>query len=122
MCERNDKWYGSKWIRPAKRLAIYIRDGFTCAYCRRDLRDAPPAEITLDHIDPVKATGKPNNAATNLLTCCRACNSSKGCKEAGEFIACMYPNLTAELWKDKYLKMAARPLNMALAKELRAGK
>ena len=24
---------GSKWIRPEKRMAIYLRDGLACVYC-----------------------------------------------------------------------------------------
>lgn len=67
--------HGSKWIRADKRLALYIRDGFACAYCGRALRDAPPAEVTLDHLLPRIAGG--SNDATNLITACRSCNSSR---------------------------------------------
>ena len=74
---RAAKWYGGKWIRPAKRFAIYLRDRFTCVHCRRDLRDAEPAEITLDHVTPWIDGG--SNEATNLVTSCRSCNSSRGC-------------------------------------------
>lgn len=66
---------GSKWIRPEKRLAIYIRDSFHCAYCGQDLRHAAPAEVTLDHLLPRVAGG--SNEATNLITACRPCNSSR---------------------------------------------
>ena len=67
--------HGSKWIRPEKRLAIYIRDGVRCAYCGQDLRNAAPAEVTLDHLLPRIAGG--DNQATNLITACRPCNSSR---------------------------------------------
>ena len=30
---------GSKWIRPDKRLAIYLRDGLACAWCGHALED-----------------------------------------------------------------------------------
>ncbi len=66
---------GSRWIRPEKRLALYIRDGFHCAYCGRDLKNAAAAEVTLDHLLPRVAGG--TNEATNLITACRACNSSR---------------------------------------------
>lgn len=66
---------GSKWIRGDKRLAIYLRDGFVCAYCGRDLHGAPAAEVTLDHLDAKHAAG--HHAATNLMTACRSCNSSR---------------------------------------------
>lgn len=64
-----------RWIRAEKRLAIYIRDGFACAYCGRDLRNAAPADVTLDHLLPRSAGG--TNDATNLVTACRSCNSSR---------------------------------------------
>lgn len=66
---------GSKWIRPWRRLAIYLRDGFSCAYCGRDLKGAPREEVTLDHLD-CRTNGE-NHAESNLVTCCRSCNSSR---------------------------------------------
>lgn len=69
------KWNGSKWIRPEKRLAIYIRDGFQCAYCGRDLKDAEPQEVNLDHLLPRVSGG--TNEATNLITSCKSCNCSR---------------------------------------------
>jgi len=69
--------YG-QWIRPEKRLALYIRDSFTCAYCGRDLKSLDPSEVTLDHLLPRSAGG--DNDATNLITACRSCNSSRGDK------------------------------------------
>lgn len=66
---------GSKWIRPERRLAIYLRDRFTCLYCLRDLHDADPRDITLDHIKPGHQAG--NHHENNLCTACRSCNSSR---------------------------------------------
>lgn len=71
---------GSKWIRPERRLGIYIRDGFQCCYCGKSLKDAAPADVTLDHLVPrnVKvAHGGGGNESTNLVTACRSCNSSR---------------------------------------------
>ena len=64
---------GSKWIRPAKRLAIYSRDGFACAFCSRGVEDG--IFLTLDHLLACELGG--SNDAANLVTCCRSCNSSK---------------------------------------------
>ncbi len=64
-----------QWIRTEKRLAIYIRDSFRCAYCGTDLRNEDPSYITLDHLLPRSAGG--NNEANNLMTVCRPCNSSR---------------------------------------------
>lgn len=66
---------GSKWIRPAKRFAIYLRDGFCCQYCGTDLEGAAAEEVTLDHLVPRIKGG--SNAENNLVTACRSCNSSR---------------------------------------------
>ena len=66
---------GSKWIRPEKRLAIYLRDGFCCAYCNKDLHRESSFQITLDHLQPRSHGG--NNEHTNLVTACRRCNSKR---------------------------------------------
>lgn len=89
MCRRKTirterKWYGStSWIKKAKRLAIYLRDGFLCSYCGTDLHDAKPAEVTLDHFVPWCAGG--SNEATNLITACRKCNSGRGAKSVKSY-------------------------------------
>lgn len=68
------------WIRPVKRLAIYLRDGFVCLQCGDDLHHATPSEITLDHRVPRSRGG--SNEASNLYTCCRSCNSARGARRA----------------------------------------
>ena len=67
---------GSEWIRPEKRLAIYLRDEFRCAYCNGNLHAARPDQVTLDHLQPRFFGG--NNDHTNLVTACRSCNSKRG--------------------------------------------
>lgn len=62
----------SKWITPLRRLALYIRDGFTCQYCGRDLREAEPRDVTLDHLLPRVAGG--THEDRNLVTACGKCN------------------------------------------------
>ena len=74
---------GGGWCKPYKRLAIYIRDGFTCCYCGRDLRNADPREVTLDHLLPRSANG--SNECTNLVTACLHCNSSRGAKAWADY-------------------------------------
>lgn len=64
-----------RWIRVDKRLAIYLRDDFTCLLCGTGLTDVAPAEITLDHVKPRSKGG--TNDERNLFTCCRSCNSSR---------------------------------------------
>ncbi len=67
------------WIHKAVRLAIYLRDGFTCVYCLRDLHDANPFDVTLDHLMPRSLGG--THETTNLVTACRSCNSSRQAKD-----------------------------------------
>jgi len=73
-----------RWIRPEKRLAIYLRDGFRCLLCDRDLHGADPREITLDHAIP-RCTGG-GNGESNVYTCCLSCNSSRADKPLARFV------------------------------------
>ena len=70
---------GGSFVRPDLRLAIYLRDGFKCVYCQKDLHGADPATVTLDHLIPWRMKHG-HNGPTNLATSCRSCNSSKGDK------------------------------------------
>ena len=85
---------GSKWIRPDKRLAIYLRDGLSCAYCNHSVEEG--ARLSLDHITPYSAWG--SNDADNLITCCRRCNSARGNRSVRSFVkaAAHYINVDAE--------------------------
>lgn len=74
---------GSKWIRKDRRLAIYLRDGFTCQYCGVDLHHASPFDVTLDHLDPRSNGG--GHETRNLVTACRSCNSSRQDKPWREY-------------------------------------
>jgi len=71
------------WCRPEKRLAIYLRDRFTCLYCLADLHGSDPADITLDHL-VCQADGGSNDES-NLVTACRHCNCSRGDKPLARF-------------------------------------
>lgn len=72
---------GSKWIRPDKRLSIYLRDGLACAYCGDSIENG--ASLSLDHVIPYSKGG--SNEASNLTTCCKRCNSSRGNRPMEEF-------------------------------------
>lgn len=83
MTTRKAKNQGSKWIRPVKRLAIYLRDGMACAYCGASVEDG--AQLSLDHLKPYCEGG--SNEAGNLVTCCHRCNSSRGARSWRKFAA-----------------------------------
>lgn len=71
---------GSNWIRRSTRFAIYARDGFCCVYCgaKASVSSSPMWRIGLDHVRSVARGGEGLNEATNLVTCCQACNAKKG--------------------------------------------
>ena len=75
--------YKGVCIRKDLRLAIYLRDSFSCIYCLADLHGADPSDITLDHI-VCQADGG-SNGAGNLVTSCRACNCSRQDKPLARF-------------------------------------
>ena len=74
-------WNGSKWIRPERRLAIYLRDGLACAYCGHAAEES--AALTIDHLTPWSKGG--SNESENLLTACERCNKSRGTRSVRAF-------------------------------------
>lgn len=63
----------SSWITRTKQHQIYTRDSYCCVYCHTGVVDGET--LTLDHLFPRSLGGC--NDATNLVTCCGSCNSSK---------------------------------------------
>lgn len=73
-----------RWIRVEKRLAIYLRDHFTCLYCGKDLHAVEdPREIQLDHL--VSKVDGGSNHESNLVTACMKCNCSRQDKPWKQF-------------------------------------
>lgn len=103
--------YG-RWIRAEKRLAIYIRDNFSCGYCGKSLKQADPFDITLDHLVPRVSGG--SNESTNLITACRACNCSRQDKPWFDY--------ATGGARDRIEQLRHGWLNIALAKALIADK
>jgi 5-methylcytosine-specific restriction endonuclease McrA len=66
---RKKNVHGSKWIRPEKRAAIYLRDSSKCVYCGSHDR------LSLDHVIPRDLGG--THQETNLVTACVSCNSKR---------------------------------------------
>lgn len=101
----------SSWIRRVKRLSLYLRDGFACCYCGRDLRTAEPHEVGLDHLTPQCKGG--SNDARNLVTTCRSCNSSRKDRPWREF--------ATGGAIERIERQRRRVLNMALARAIESG-
>lgn len=116
--ERRQKNQGMNWIRPVKRLAIYLRDGLSCCYCGEGIEQG--AKLTLDHLTPYSKGG--NNAETNLVTCCHRCNSARGNRSWTGFAAKVagYINhgATAAQITARIRATRRRKLDVAAAQEL----
>lgn len=102
----------SKWISKIDRLAIYLRDEFTCQYCGTNLHGCRPFDITLDHLDPRSETSCPKERRNpaRLVTACRSCNSSRQDKPWTEYAtggAVIRIRATIRRSMTKYRKMAA---------------
>jgi 5-methylcytosine-specific restriction endonuclease McrA len=63
----------------AQRLIVLARDGYECAYCGQEAN-------TVDHIQSIKSGGDPI-ALENMVACCTRCNSRKGSRSQGVFLA-----------------------------------
>ena len=64
------------------RNRIFTRDAHRCVYCGVVF---PAAQLTLDHVEPRMRGG--DRSAGNLVTCCVACNASKGGRAAWAYLA-----------------------------------
>ena len=62
-----------------QRLIVLARDGYECAYCGQDA-------TTVDHVVSLKSGGDPI-ALDNMIACCKRCNSRKGSRSQGVFLA-----------------------------------
>ena len=111
-------YQGMNWIRQEKRLAIYLRDGLSCAYCGDSVENG--AKLSLDHLTPHSDGG--SNREDNLVTCCCRCNSSRGnrplktwCKAVAGYVN---HGVKAKDIERHVAECVSRPLDKAGAKEM----
>lgn len=64
----------------AFRLKVLARDQWTCQYCQS------PAD-TVDHVIPISVAPDLVVSFDNALACCKSCNSRKGSRSQGSFLA-----------------------------------
>lgn len=62
------------------RKTILARDGYVCAYCGQDAD-------TVDHVVSVKESREMAMSPDNLVSACKRCNSMKGARSEGSFLA-----------------------------------
>jgi len=63
----------------AQRLKVLAAHGWVCFYCGADAN-------TVDHVIPIVKGGDPM-AMDNMVAACRRCNSAKGSRSEGVFLA-----------------------------------
>lgn len=118
----NGQGQGMNWIRPVKRLAIYVRDGLACCYCGEGIEHG--AKLTLDHLTPHSQDG--TNHQSNLVTACHRCNSARGNRDWRDFAdkTAGYLNhgVQASDIIDQIETTVQRPLDLAAAKALIAAR
>jgi hypothetical protein len=66
----------------SRRERIFRRDRHTCVYCGGVF---PGPELTVDHVEPRMRGG--DDSEGNLVTCCRACNTSKAGAAAWHYLS-----------------------------------
>ena len=68
-------------LSTATRWKVFVRDGWTCAYCRRHKDQLEPGEyLHVDHIVPVADGG--TDADGNITCACSSCNIGKSTDKA----------------------------------------
>jgi hypothetical protein len=81
---KDGKFRKCGWLKKNKRLALYLRDSFTCAFCGINMRGMDARLITVDHLTPRAKKG--TNKETNLTTACLRCNCQKQDKSLPSFV------------------------------------
>jgi 5-methylcytosine-specific restriction endonuclease McrA len=76
--KRKDPRDSRKWR--SFRLTILARDNYTCGYCGGDA-------TSVDHVMPIKENPDQAFNAENCISACKACNSAKGSRSQGVFLA-----------------------------------
>lgn len=74
---RNTKAYRKQ------RLKVLARDGYTCMYC------GSSENLTVDHVLPVVKHPELAMNLDNMVVACKPCNSRKGSRSQGAFLAQM---------------------------------
>lgn len=78
--KRNDPRLSRKYKEV--RLKALARDGYVCFYCGHEGK-----EMTIDHIIPISKAPELAIDIDNMVTACKPCNSSKGSRSQGSFLA-----------------------------------
>lgn len=92
------------------RSRIYSRDGFQCAYCRRDMTTDARARC-VDHVIPLASGG--THFDFNLVTSCKPCNAKKGARNPDE-AGMPWPDVTPREIPQRPPRRRGHPVNGVL--------
>ncbi len=104
MKKRTQKRKAGKWLYRPTRLAIYLRDNHSCYWCGKNEQD--DIELSLDHLVPWIYFGADKH--TNLVTCCRTCNSKRGDKLLKDWYQVLIKEYGKDLEEIELLKKRIR--------------
>jgi len=77
--KRNDPRLSRKYKEV--RLKKLAEDGWVCFYCGYEGKD-----MTIDHVIPVSVAPELAIDISNMVSCCKTCNSRKGSRSQGVFL------------------------------------
>lgn len=102
----------TKTVSDKTRNAVYARDGFACTYCQV----ARPEGVTLslDHVIPFSQGG--SSEATNMVTVCCTCNSSKNDRSLSDF--CKSKGYSLSAIEARIARRTSKGLNLRKGAEL----
>lgn len=112
---------GMNWLPQSRRLAIYLRDGFCCAYCGKGIERG--IKLTLDHLVPRSAPDQvADHSPANLVSACVSCNSARQKRSVAEFavIAAAFHNRDVSQILAFIGETTRRPLDTAAARRIMA--
>lgn len=91
-------------ISGATQQKIWVSDGLRCVYCHQPMGKV---QLTVDHFHPLESGGA--NNTSNLLSCCRKCNKSKGSMSAQDWCSKLRPEYGNYEHYVEYLKNRVIP-------------
>jgi 5-methylcytosine-specific restriction endonuclease McrA len=104
--KRNDPRLSRKYKEV--RLRKLAEDGWTCYYCGYEGKD-----MTIDHIIPVSKAPELAIEISNMVSCCKPCNSRKGNRSQGVFLETLRtpPVFPANLYPKTTSTVQAGPMS-----------
>lgn len=99
---------------PPTRYALWHRDNFSCAYCKKQLGEDGVEWLTVDHVRPGQ-----DNDLSNLVTACNACNDAKNNKTLKQFFHYLKKNdKSTDGIKERIERLTSKEIDRAFGRRL----